>query len=164
MDSIGLGQWVRENQPEEKMIWKSAFHDQMNFLLNVLPEAIASSLQEKEAIEMSMHVISTHMSKSIILPVVQINLRDGTIILLRNNFQDWKVSINSPKDLYFNPMDTFDPEKKVDSVYCEGFPWEMVFESYSQDKRRFTFEISDNYALFTCFWIISYNKWKDGKP
>lgn len=105
-------------------------------------------------------VISTHMSKSCILPVYGIVARNFSAVM-RCNFYDWKVSIQRPgaADLRINDSSL---EKlisgsctdSINPVYCEGFEESWVFGSFAEDQKKFTVEVSDTYRLFTLLYLL----------
>ena len=95
-------------------------------------------------------MISTHVSKSVTLPVYLINLKElGIEIILRDNLYDWKVSVSSDSELYFETMDLFDEFKIWNSTYCEGFPNNKIFGCYNENKFNFTIRLDNNYGLYT---------------
>ena len=62
-------------------------------------------------------------------------------VTIRDNFYNFKVSVESPKDLNIESIGIFDPDKEIHSVYCEGFSKNWVFGSYNKNRSRFTVEI-----------------------
>jgi hypothetical protein len=98
-------------------------------------------------------VISTHRSKSIVLPVYQINYK-GIKMIIRNNFYDWKVTVDSKVQLNFDMMSLFNIKKRINSTLCEGFKYNQVFDSYENNKNKFTFEIEDQYKLYTFMYLL----------
>jgi hypothetical protein len=110
-------------------------------------------------------VISTHRSKSITLPVY--NLQHPTLnlqLILRNNFYDWKMSVISQTPIVadfsglFYTTPPLDPKYTGDSlspVYFEGFPSDLVFPYYSQtDGTQWSAEISTDQELWTSVFLI----------
>lgn len=96
------------------------------------------------------------MSKSVRLPAYRLGLKDGTTFIMRDNFHDWKISVISPKSVNANFLELFDPEKVIHKVYCEGFPEDLVFGSYSQNSREFTVELNNNFEVYTFFRVFAY--------
>ena len=82
-------------------------------------------------------VISSHTSKSVELPVVQMRRPDlGLVLTMRNNFYDWKLSVSTLKPfradftgLFFEypPRDPSWTGDCLSSVYFEGFPEDLVY-------------------------------------
>ena len=100
-------------------------------------------------------VISTHYSKSVKLPVFQINLEKyGIEMVLRYNFYDWKISVKSDKPLDFDYMGLFNPTEEISYLYCEGFPRDKVYGSYEQSHSQFTIEIGSHYDLYTFIFLL----------
>ena len=152
-----LQEWFMDNIPEDKMLWKNAMADQVIFIRDKIYRAFPIKTKEdyskfKEALS----VISTHTSKSVVLPVYNIYW-GGITFILRENFYDWKVSVISSKpiDIDFKPFRLFDPEKQISPVYCEGFMDEWVFGPYTNNNKKFTIEIQDDFDLF-CFFKIMF--------
>lgn len=73
---------------------------------------------------------------------------------MRDNFYDWKISVNSEFEILAEFLNIFREDKKISSCYCEGFENEWIYNSYSENKKQFTIEISSNEFLFMFFWII----------
>lgn len=147
---VPLQDWAIAHKPADTLIYKDGYWYQIAFVRDTLVRVFS----EQEAA--SVTVVSNHRSKSVCLPVFRIKLTDGTVFTMRNNFYDWKVSVSSPRDIEGNFADLFDPNKEIAGVYCEGFPSDSIYGSYAKDKRRFTIELhSDNYHIFTFFWLIA---------
>lgn len=140
-----LNQWLDDNM-------KGSLENQIMFVRYKLPELLFSSYEEAQKHQTV--VIASHRSKSITLPVYQITLPGDIVITLRNNFHDWKISISSPKDVEIDVMGLFDPEKTFSSCYFEGFPEHLVYGSYAANKKQFSFELSNQYDVYTFFWIF----------
>ncbi len=159
-----LHKWWPENKPSDEMLWKEAFANQLDFVASRLkyvmvprgPEGYGDeSMAHHEKVQKIVTVISTHVSKSIRLPVYKITWDwYGVTTILRNNFHDWKVSVESEVPVKINPHLLFDPKKQVHHVYCEGFDTSWVYKPYANDKSKFTAAIYDNYSLFTLFHLI----------
>lgn len=155
--SIQLQEWARAHQPDFNLIWKDAYWSQIIFIRDNVAEVFAPTHEEFVVIQNNMKVISTHTSKSVLLPVFRVELADGTEFTMRYNFHDWKVSVNSPQDVEADFMGLFNPSERVKDVYCEGFPKELVYSPYEENKRQFTIELPPgHYHLFTFFWIFAH--------
>ena len=148
-----LQAWFMGNKPGDNMRYKEAAERQIMFvrdeLFSFFPEKMIKKIE----------VISTHTSKSIKLPVYHVVLEDGFEMIMRGNFHDWKISINSP-----TPIEL--PEKllsnstlrgeKILSCYCEGFSEDWIWDSYMENKQKFTIEIGASlYDLHTFFFLFS---------
>ena len=154
---IPLQQWTDVNKPAENLIYAKGYGEQIVFIRDRITSLLAKNYEEYETIAKNIKVISTHTSKSVLLPVYQIELPDGTLFIMRYNFHNWKVSVISEKEVNADFMDLFDPNEKIHSVYCEGFSEKYVFGPYAKNKRSFTVELSSGYNhLFTFFWVFAY--------
>lgn len=150
---VDLLAWCRVNEPSDKMIYKSGYWDQITFIRQTIMEILSDSYEEYK--NNPAMVISTHWSKSIKLPVCQINLpKYGVKMILRNNFYDWKVSVDSINEIKCDFKGLFDEVQEINSIYCEGFKEDQVYMSYKNNKKQFTIEIGDNHKLYTFMWLI----------
>lgn len=151
-----LQEWAVENEPSKNMIFYQGYWEQILFVRDIIPRVILSNLSFEEA-RNCLKVISTHTSKSIKLPVYEITIPEHNItIILRYNFYDWKISVVSEKDIELDFMSLFDEEEEIAHLYCEGFPRELVFSSYSHNKKQFTFEVRGKYKLHTFLWLLKH--------
>lgn len=153
-----LQEWATSHEPSDKLIYNGGYWDQINFVRDYITHILARSPEDYDQIMKDLVVISEHTSKSVRLPVFQMKISDGTIFTMRCNFYDWKISVASFQEVNADFMGLFDPEMKIPDCYCEGFTERLVYGSYSTNKRQFTIELpSDNYCVFTFFWIFAYN-------
>lgn len=100
--------------------------------------------------------IGTHTSKSIILPVYYIYLDNyDTQIIMRNNFHDWKVSVNSKYSIIGIEDFIIEETEPINQLYCEGFEESQVFGMYKDNNKKFTIELPSNkYNLYTFFYVL----------
>lgn len=150
---VDVTAWMRVNEPRKELIFAKGLSEQVCLVRDMLCSLLHPSYEEWYSNPPM--VISTHCSKSVKLPVFQIKLEKyGIEIILRYNFYDWKVSVNSEKPLDFDFMGLFDENKEILSVYCEGFPLDKVYGSYKKNKSKFTIKISSHYNLYTFFYLL----------
>lgn len=152
---VDVTAWIRVNEPDKNLIYKEELGKQICFVRDDLCGLLfRDSLEEQE--NNPPMVISTHMSKSVLLPVYQINVpKYGIEIILRDNFYNWKISIASKQPIECDFMGLFDEKETISPIYCEGFPKEKVYESYSENHSKFTFEICNDYELYTLMFLLS---------
>jgi len=160
-----LQEWFNENLPKDKMLWKDCCVDQIIFVRDKLAGLVGVGLSHDERRNIT-HVISTHTSKSIQLPVYNISRPDiGLSIILRNNFYNWKLSVISTHRAIITDFDglfhtTFPTEPNytgdpLSPVYFEGFPKDLIFGYYSgTNKKSWSAEISGDYLLYTTVFLI----------
>lgn len=163
-EPVDLHTWWPENKPCDKMVYKGAFDAQLSFVASQLRFALVPKSPEGYGPDAKAHyekvrriitVPSTHLSKSILLPTYHIDWSwFGVRARLRDNFHDWKVTVESEQELKVDPRRLFDPERAARPVYCEGFDESWVLGPYSRDKRRFTVELSDSYQVYTFFHLV----------
>jgi len=150
---VDVTAWMRVNEPKKDLIYGERIWTQVSFVRDVLCNLWMPDYEYWD--DNPVLVISTHMSKSVRLPVYQINLEKyGLEIVLRNNFHDWKVSIKSKRPLEFDYMELFDPTEVFYSQFCEGFPKSKVYGSYEQNQSQFTIEIVSQYNLYTFMFLL----------
>jgi hypothetical protein len=155
--AMQLQEWANTHQPAETLMYKNGYWDQIIFVRDNIAGLLAKTYEEYKEIRAGLKVISEHTSKSVCLPVFRVELVDGTMFTMRYNFYDWKVSVSSPRDVEANFMDIFNPNLKIQPIYCEGFPQDLVYGTYAENKRQFTIELlSSNYRLFMFFWIFAH--------
>lgn len=143
----------RKENIDDNMLWKESAVRQQCFMRGI----IGSKL-----LDVPMFQISSHMSKSIVLPVYGFMMRNGIKLIARNNFYDWKLSVELPQSLPNNylPTDLFSDEGKTDIThwYCEGFKDRWVFGHYepeNSDCLKFTVEIDDDYKFYTVLYLLN---------
>ena len=132
---------------DDKMLWKKAALNQMVFVRDELCTYF---------LHVPVFVVSTHRSKSITLPVYKFELDNGIVAIMRENFYGWVVSLKSPFPITL-PEDIVrsDGGDDISSCYCEGFSEDWCYPFYTKDCRMSTFRVSDNYKLFTLFYILN---------
>ncbi len=154
--NIPLKEWINANIPEEKMLWRSHWLDQIIFFRDEIPRFLCEpDGKGYVTIKDNITVISTHISKSINLPVYCIKANDDKFIL-RNNFNDWKVLVKTHNihNIDFQKFGVCNTSKRINNKYCEGFKAEWVYESYDQNKNEYTIKINDNFKLKLFFLLI----------
>jgi len=162
-EGIPLYKWWTINKINDDMKWKQEAQLQMNFVDGKLNGMMQNSLKEKERTPIK--VISTHVSKSILLPVYHLQ-RGKLNIILRDNFHNWKMSVISDKtidanfDGLFHTTPPIEPDYTGDelaSVYFEGFPKDLIFRYYDEpttDKSHFSAHIINDNILWTTIYLI----------
>ena len=150
---VDVTAWIRVNEPDKNLIYAKGLGDQVCFVRDRLCQLLRSTYEEW--CDNPPLVISTHYSKSVKLPVFQINLEKyGIEMVLRYNFYDWKISVKSDKPLDFDYMGLFNPTEEISYFYCEGFPKDKVYGSYDQSHSQFTIEIGSHYNLYTFIFLL----------
>jgi len=159
---ITIKEWARINRPDETMIWKDAFDRQINFVKNLARWFYESSSEA----EKNTTVISTHTSKSIVLPVYQIERADtGLKLILRGNFHDWKLSVISDTPINVDlsglchttpPVDPAYTGNPLAPIYFQGFPRDLIFDYYDNGyKKKWSAEFWDDSLLTVALFLIS---------
>jgi hypothetical protein len=124
--------WIRENNVDDNMVFKNAFSRQVCFFRDAFDGLLRDYVQKIE-------VISTHTSKSILLPVYRFVFADMEMIV-RDNFHNIIVTIVSDEKITI-PDDLIRSSVDISAVFCEGFDESWALPHYSKDNRKnFTVE------------------------
>jgi len=104
-------------------------------------------------------VVSTHRSKSCLLPVYGFYLANGMCIHMRENFYGWVVSVDSlfefslPSDLVYGDGENHDGD--IYPGYCEGFKDEWCYPYTVSNTKRSTFRVNTDFNLYTVFYHLN---------
>ena len=160
MEPQELLYWMRKWELDDKLIWKKSSERQACFVRN----KVAGNLLKSKCF-----VVSTHHSKSCLLPVYYIKMRNGIKIIMRENFYDWKVSVVIPDDYPDLKPNTLPDDclsysmvksktEKISSCYLEGFKDEWSFDAYIPEKpgKRFTIEVPDDERLYVVLHTLKH--------
>ena len=146
-----LANWMRKWDLNEKLIYKKAAENQAIFVRDDL----ALNMLKSRAF-----IVSTHMSKSCLLPVYYIKMMNGVKVIMRGNFYDWKLSIKLPykyngtnlipEDCISNHVTEGGKYSKIPDCYLEGFKEEWAWDAYnpSDVPTKFTIECPDMYRVY----------------
>jgi hypothetical protein len=138
-----LAKWREANPNEDDLIYKRSAVDQERTFLRLV-----RIFGENKTVL----VDGSHRSKSVILPVYHLNMWPGINIWARDNFYNWKVSVDSRFDIHVND-DIFETDEDIPSCYLEGMG-DKAFGPHAKNKRRFTIEVYDAIALAILFESI----------
>lgn len=148
--AVSLEEWISTHPVSSSMIYKQAALLMFDFF---------RKLKFKHR-DWTCFVVSEHTSKSITLPVLRFQ-RDNTNIYIRDNFYDYKLSVES--DVKINiPLQLVNNKDDIATCYCEGFSPEWVHEVYSESNSSiFTIEIQNiECYLETIFTLVSQQTWR----
>jgi len=161
-ETIKLYDWRSANPPGEHMLWRNDFIDYTSFWGNdMLPlfDDISgpvppadmdglNSFYDSRAINVNnIHeIIGTHISKSIVNPVVLITYK-GYKIAFRYNFFGYEVYVEGDHWLTIPQKDIF---KSMDArFFYQGFPEEYTTDlRYEHGRRKFMVAIADHHRFF----------------
>lgn len=151
---IDLLTWMRVFEPNNDLSFKKSYWKQTVFVRDEINELLRDNYEDYK--QNPVKVIGTHRSKSIELPVYYIYLNKyDTQIIMRNNFYDWKVSINSKYSITGIEEFFKNENENINPIFCEGFESSQVFGMYKDNNKKFTIELSNNqYNLYTFFYIL----------
>ncbi len=113
---------------KDEMLWKTAAINEYETFAK-LAEKFGATLD----------VVSHHTSKSIKLPVVRYRFPNGSILIVRDNFYNYMVTVVHMYPVEVHPeIVKFDPKDEISDCYCEGFPSRTVLGSFNADPSAFT--------------------------
>ena len=151
-DKVELKYWKRKWELDDDLIYKKAGINQAGFVSG----EICGNLLHVHGF-----VVSTHCSKSCKLPVYYIKMRNGIKLIMRNNFYDWKMSVEIPEQYAALPIDFLPADclshsmvknegDKIATCYMEGFSSEWCYDAYlpKNPPKRFSIEVPDNHRLY----------------
>ena len=159
---VDITTWIRVNEPDENLIYGNGLGDQICFVRDIIMRNIFYNSIYDAKYDAKMYknfqpmVINTHMSKSVLLPVMLMDIKEYNIkIVLRYNFHNWKISVISKQNIDCDFKELFKEDNEpINSIYCEGFPKDLVFGRYCDNKKQFTIEIYDDYKLYTFMYLL----------
>lgn len=143
----------------DNMIYKDAAWQQNNFIRDVVCRGLLGVIPFK---------VSEHTSKSIKLPVYGFVMDNGIVIVARENFYGWKLSVKSPRPLPIDYLPTdilegvynenCENKNKIYSCYLEGFKEGWSYDAYNpkDDKQtEFTIGVYDNYNFYMLMYLLN---------
>lgn len=164
-----LNDWWSNNEPEETLIYRHGLRDQavfirdkimLNMFLGIATDyhKYKDFSEEHSKLYESFHpsVIGTHTSKSVKLPVMEMDMSEklGLKIIVRYNFYDWCISIESDNEVDCDFLGLIKPSS-IRKGYFEGFPKERIYKPYDINNRKnFSVVLADNYELYMFMYII----------
>ena len=144
--------WMRRWELDDSLYYKTSAIRQVCFMRDEICMRLLKT---------PCFVISSHVSKSCLLPVYMFRMNNGIEIICRDNFYGWVVSVKTPTpecEVYL-PTDLVhgDDGKDIHHVYCEGFRREWVY-SYD-DNHKMTFRVDDDYQLWALMRMLNMENW-----
>lgn len=126
--NVSLDSWIEQNPISDAMYYAGAAREQC-----------ARWRRLAAWFGVVAQVVSTHRSKSCVLPVVRYEL-GGSWLMVRDNFYNMMASVQCPRHVRWLPRSLATSED-VHGVYCEGFARDLVFPCWDTSPDRFTVEI-----------------------
>ena len=129
--------------------YRSLF-DQLMPLRDVLPRLWKLPTSDASR---ALTVVSTHTSRSILLPVYRLEVPGVGVFHLRNNFYDWRLScaleFRVPNDLWGDFFDV-----SVTGTYFEGFREAWKYKPFVVDQQKFSLALSPTFESLYTFMVI----------
>ncbi len=152
-----LQHWINANTPKEEMFWEAPARAQMLFVRDRLAPLVLSGMSYEEGKDVA-QVIGTHTSKSITLPVYELERPDKKLrVILRDNFYDWKLSVIAHVPVKESFRGLFDESggSYLSPVYFEGFDEALIFPAYAKSNgQQFSASIGTEHALWATAFLI----------
>ena len=147
--------WMRKQEIGDEMNWKKAAIHQEIFIR----DTICTNLLHTHSF-----VVSSHVSKSILLPVYAFLMQNGVKVICRENFYGWKLSIELPKErpvADFLPKDIISEGYKsnISDCYFEGFRSKWVYPGYNPDdvkQTKFSIGIYSDYDFYVAMYMLKH--------
>lgn len=135
--------WFEEHEPGDEYLWKKAWWERNVFIRDRLI---------KKLFGYNYKVIGSHLSKSIVCPVILVKYKKVEIVL-QYNFYDWQIMIKSSKEIELKDLDLC--SANGDYFYYQGIPTKYQFKKYSEtNKKKFAIDIYDNLFDVYAFMIM----------
>lgn len=156
--------WAQENKPSDNRIYKEGFWSWIRFIsysfFDMFFKDYTKDIYDWDKIEevVNKHheVISSHISKSILLPVLKMTYKDA-VFVFRYNFYNTEVVVFSDKDIEIESYSDIFESKKDTCFYLEGIPKEYgVCGSYIESHKNFMFRVSTLYDFYAIMLIIKH--------
>ncbi len=151
-DAPSLVTWQRTQADlEQDLAFRDAKWRQVHFVRRELTSALMLPASEEH--DAAVHVISTHYSKSTLLPVYRLT-REGLEVILRGNYYNWSVTVRSEEPVLRQslvPLVLGGGEQAVLDCYCEGFDEAWVHGPMAADARTFTVQLPYMYGPLWAF-------------
>lgn len=148
-----LIEFMRSTELDDDLLWKKAAEHQEIFVRDKIGMHLTKS---------PIFVVSTHMSKSCLLPVYAFKLSNGIEFIMRENFYGWVISIRSPFTIEKLPSFCHGDggsEKNyagdISDCYCEGFHDSWVYAFANENFKYSTFRVYDDYDLYTLIYLLN---------
>lgn len=171
---VKINEWWSNNKPDEKLIYKDGLVEQclfvrdtlmLNLFIDIATDYLKYGDYSDERNEIYHNfvplVIGTHYSKSVKLPVMEMDMsKIGLNIILRYNFYDWCISVESNDEVNCDFMGLVTGQKG----YFEGFPTDRIYDNYSsQNNKQFSVVLNNKYQVYTFMfllrnWVMNKNK------
>ena len=146
-----LHYWFLDHVPKNDMLYLDAYKKQCVFFRDVIGPALIDNYCYKKNI----NVISTHKSKSVLLPVIELlTFNNNLRIIIRDNFYNYKISVFSkyPIDTDFHGIVRC--QENSHYVYFEGFDRNWVRPAYRPGMKEFSVELYTEHELYMFVRIL----------
>lgn len=153
-------QWLTNHKPDDDLLWKNNFWTTYQFWRDKILPMFADEFYKNDCdyellnkeIDNNSDVVGTHVSKSILNPVMRIVYR-GAIIVFRYNFYDYEVAVISDKSVELPMKNLF--TSKGEKFFYQGFPKKyQVKDRYEENRCQFIANVRDHYNFYTFMFLL----------
>ena len=149
-----LLEFMRDFEYNDNLFWKKKAEEQLIFVRDTIGTLVKSPI----------FIVSTHYSKSCLLPVYGFMLPNGIRVIMRENFYGWVVSMwvdnecasfSIDEGLVHGDRDENEGYNgDIKECYCEGFKSEWVFPFQTKDIKATTFRVDGDFELYALLYKI----------
>jgi hypothetical protein len=130
--------------------------NQISFIRDVIWQAMPMEEDEPMKFKDNIEVVSTHISKSVVLPVYRFKWRHITFYA-RDNFHNWMLSCIIPFSQHSINFERvgFRTHERVGTP--EGFAPEWVFDCFNANRNQFTICMYSDYEFYSFLKILTWS-------
>lgn len=145
-------EWFENNIPDDGLLWKSGPGQQLLAGQRFAAQLMACERGDDGYVfdqwkHKMLHVVSTHHSKSVTLPVMFMEWK-GIKFYWRDNFYDIKLSVDAGKKHIGVDFEDIFRDEDHSSCYFEGFSGDWIFGSYRKSNQRWSMSLGEFAAKF----------------
>ncbi len=147
---VDLNAWFLVNKHNQLLLYRRELSKQIYFIRDDLCNLLLNDYESWR--DNPIMVVSSYYSKSVKLPVFQLNLKEyGMEIILSCNFDYWNISINSSFPIETDFVRYF---SRLENISYDEFPKDKVYGSYGQNNKQFSLSLASDYDLYTFFFLL----------
>ncbi|MBR3281214.1 MAG: hypothetical protein IKI57_05215 [Clostridia bacterium] len=143
--------WVRINDDIGKVPQGESIGEQATFIDHICWMMTTSQVTRNTPM-----VIALYQSSSGKKPIYQFEIKAVGIKVIIKADDSWLISIDSPKPLDYDFMELFDPYYKECPLTIHDIPKEYAYDSFAENKSKFTIEINTQYNVYTFFYLLKH--------
>lgn len=144
--------WVRVNDDKDKLSYGISIGEHASFISSICWMLTSSYINRVTPM-----VIAVYYPTLGKRPIYQFEIKEyGIKVILKADGHNWIISIDSPKPLDYDFMELFDPSYKEYPLTINDIPKEYAYDSFEENKSKFTIEINSQYKVYTFFYLLKH--------